>query len=934
MVSESEEDSKKQWALNTKNILWTTNFDSTQFSQALYQGRLKYDSIDAAQFADYLIAAGTRRVAAPRALQCLQMVLFCENFTLPDLLDKLTQFEKFEYEQAIASIFAVFRNNLGNFRCDPQDKEACLRFADSVLNFFGWAAKGIEYCVREELEDSLDIFVVELSSYIRENIIYSLLQYCWDQPEKVALVMGPINAALEHSPEQANLKQLHLELTNTFKESPYIPDHDLDNPMNQSPAAIRTLASIFASFRVTATVGEIVQTLQMIASTLKTESKTMIKEFIYTCLLKHLDPTKSIFVDSFFLLKLPRILAMIRNDISWPIESMEAILQEVLIEGKHILDAYQDELPLQVFLFMLTETGVISKAFSDHVAKARSPHHQKDHKNHLIWKAIEARNTITKMWNSQKFLEILSHMVNNGGVSFDTVCTTFCASDNMLNFSSKIARANLGSEKPTPGADPEERAKTFDLTFHLLYRMRQTFNNLTTEEIVSGGSEMLEEGIFYKWDIQCVRRLGQRPVIEKSSAEEMEKHRDKVMMLRESGRFWDPATAAYGDVINMIPVICDIIITQYSETNAKQFEAEYRQIITNIFNASSFLMICIIHWLDMQPDSEAKMVMARTLHDCMNELIQTDANPMPLFVRNSCQHQIDEMLSGPAFIESMAYTVIAMSDRKLTPLRSKEVPERHSLKCAWFYIQKQAWVSPPALKLLDHCNREGVQKLWIEVFMHNSLRNRTADELLCAGELMLSAALLDPARSLVSLTQCVVDYLVPEEEENATKIFYECPHALPMARLLANLLIVAEWVISEGRRRANDTQTGEPEPKRRREGNSSYFPESERKVIQELAENVEIAIVKLSRVSEGLLTPVVTFISHLLVQIANQRPGEKEPAYEAWLALARKIPIGMLKNLVVLEPYAVTLQLFEVFLKLHDPSRSVERLQFIFLAQQ
>ncbi|CAJ0929673.1 unnamed protein product, partial [Mesorhabditis belari] len=923
------------WAKRFVAEMWKADFEATRFAQRLFED-VRTNAFNGTYLSDLIAellrAATLSSSSDPRAFRCIVFLMHNEHFSWADFLNAVTDFKKFDKPRCLQALLLCLQKLDGEIKCDSRKPIECQRLADATINVFIWISNGIEKCAADpDLCDSLELLVNAFLFCKDDGFVENILQLQEGNTDILSSIVQPICRATELI-NNGKLQYLGQEVKSIFKLKPYEPMDYMRNFLNENSGAMRTLAGVFSCFRVVSPVNEIVSTVRMVASTLKISMKSMAKDFIYTCLLTHLDEMKSVFVDSFLLIKVPRILATIKQELFWSNEDMERILHEVLTEGKHILDLFDQETTLLVFLVTLSEAGVISKQFSEHVTNARGHHVHKDHRKHLTWKALEARNVIIKTWNNDAFLSILSKMVGSGGIAFDSVCATFCSDGNVVEFSNKIARLNFTAEKPNQTLDSETRANCFDLTFSLLYRMLQSFTSLKFEEIVNGCSpDNLDQGIFCRWANESVRRLG-LPIKHKPvTADDKERNRENFALLRDRGLFWDPITVDYAEVINSMPAICEVIIDQFNE-NRTHAEYEFKQIIVRSFSTASFLVICIVQWLDSQPDSEVKTMMVRALRCCMDELNPMENNPLPLFIRQSCHLVVDEMLSNEPVVDTLAYTVIVMSERKLPPIRTYQIPERQSLKCGWFHSQKQSWVSPPVLKMLDHCNRAGRQKYWIEVFMHNMLKNKTVDELLAAGEMILASALMDPARSLVALCQCLIDYLIPEVEDEH-KVRYEPPHALPLARLVVNVLVLSEWVIAEGKRRAqdNDLISGESERKRRREDFvPTPYPESERAVIEELEQTVQFGIHKLAKkVAEGLLVPVISFISHFLVQLASQSPPENAPHREAWRSLVKKIPRDMLSNLAVLEPNSVSLSLFDVFCDVNDPKSRQERLQFV-----
>uniref|UniRef100_A0A914D3R8 Mediator of RNA polymerase II transcription subunit 24 n=2 Tax=Acrobeloides nanus TaxID=290746 RepID=A0A914D3R8_9BILA len=613
-------------------------------------------------------------------------------------------------------------------------------------------------------------------------------------------------------------------LTNIVQELISPPKFPLEDPsfigVKEFRPAILTLGSIFASFRVLKSDEEMADSFLMVGETFgmsRTEIVVDIFRSGFLIQLETVERDREALVDMFVYLKIPQILLkLIEQGVSKQeiYTALEKISNCTTLLNE--LDLKKCDNTLQCILDKLKSADVINEMEYENlvhnrnlyikqkpeldslISKSGSAGGQALSRYQLISVSLKAKQTFAKSLaqDIKKWIPLLVHLMKSGEVTVDAICSVFCADGDLAAFSSKLASINSLTEKPfAPSSDPEEiknRPMMFDCSFILLSRIKYVYMDMRLDDMVADSTT----SAFYKWTEAYFKHIEDAiPMPVNIDLKRNFLSRDFISSLKQGQAFWDD-TWDYGDLIDNVPVIGDILLEEYRR--GQNNERDIKNILTS-FQEMTCLLLCLIQWLETQRDDIHRQELAKAIESVGKDQVIADQQlskrwVYTMLVAKKC---LKQMVQGRRQKEPRYTWVLTYARRQLPTLRQMEVPDSQMLKETYLYSNQQSWASPDVIAHIDRCNKSSNHRTWCECWMMQMLKSNTVDELLAASELCLAAALTSPVTCLIEFARCLVDYVLGNDYMASINQNY----ATVLAKMLVRIIILVIW--AEDRRKQN-----------------------------------------------------------------------------------------------------------------------------------
>ncbi|KAI1721617.1 mediator of RNA polymerase II transcription subunit 24 [Ditylenchus destructor] len=709
-------------------------------------------------------------------------------------VESLTAFERFERNKDVELIKDRLYKFVETARCTYTSEDECALMCQLMFSSVKWMLGGIENLL--------------LGCLISDEIpaLAAILRQCTDRfHDRIKDIMEseetePIIACGK------DLKQLSQNI------------HNLANPPSLSwqpfredfiykelRPAILTLGSIFATFRVLRSDEEIANSFLVVGKVLGMTHPQIVFDVLRSGFLIQLETIanqaehrdREALSDMFVYLKLPQILLKLveqgvsREDI---LNALEKISQNSTLLNE--LDLKKRD---NTFIYVVEQLVTLKVLDEKHISTLKSNRRRGIEQNLKLFDILQSESARTGVHQSRiqhmqlsqkakksfektinqdlrKWIVMITRLMQSAEQTVDTICSVFCADGDLSSFSAKLASINYQTERleANDAEDQKNRVLMFDATFLLLARIHYVYMDLRLEYLVGENTS----GIFHDWTKRydhCLHTGEPMPVDPHLKQNFM----GQIGLMKNGQTFWNDSWD-FADLIGHVPLIGDIILDEYKKEHHNDNEI---QNILSTFNHMSCLMLCLVQWLETQPQSAARQVFAKTLtnfsntraQECSERLRKVNEPSDGLRKESSLQDSSDhrwmytilvikkglkQLAEGRRQKEQPYTWVINFAHRQLPTIYQTEVPDLQMLKEAFLFANQQSWASPDVIAHIDRCNKNFQQSMWCKCWMMQMLKSWTSDEMEISSELCLSAALTDPAPCLLEIIRQLVEYVL------------------------------------------------------------------------------------------------------------------------------------------------------------------------------
>uniref|UniRef100_A0A1I7T291 HECT domain-containing protein n=1 Tax=Caenorhabditis tropicalis TaxID=1561998 RepID=A0A1I7T291_9PELO len=412
-----------------------------------------------------------------------------------------------------------------------------------------------------------------------------------------------------------------------------------------------------------------------------------------------------------------------------------------------------------------------------------------------------------------------------------------------------------------------------------------------------------------------------------------------LSQMKETHQFWrkDDQNLNIGAIVAAIPRIGQLLVEEHEEKRHRIDRKAAEEHLTNILHAIDSmpsLFICLVQWLDCEPDSPARTSLAITMKSALEKRITSLATSLSgehnknsakwRFVKNTVQQMIDEMIDKSPTFPEVTCTAFSRARRFCPYVARDEKPDHVKLKHAWYYMRQQAWASPHALRLLEHANIAGEYNVWSHIYINKTIKSGCGDIMKSSVDMIFSFLMMDDLNSIIRMHESLMDFWLSEDAGQCQVDGRFDPLALrAVIRLMAHVMLIAEWALD---RLVNDGPplqdplpleepigTPEPEDPLRRE-----------KWVFLLRAMLERTINRFSKIlRKGVLSTVVNTIIQLVKSIAGAADCQ------AKRLLVRRIPPRLIFQLAYIEPSSVDYSLMNVFCDPNDEEHTRTKILFL-----
>uniref|UniRef100_A0A915DXX5 Mediator of RNA polymerase II transcription subunit 24 n=1 Tax=Ditylenchus dipsaci TaxID=166011 RepID=A0A915DXX5_9BILA len=750
-------------------------------------------------------------------LEYLDILLGTQNIDTATYITSLTNFDRFERVVDVGLVVDKLLRFTQTVKCTYTSENECLLLCQTLYSVLKWMVDGIAKILncstKSGLKHSIDMVhkLVKAIACLRRNPFTGLM---------IALYFSMISDDLvpDQMPALVNtVKECSMQLQNQLNSTSFNQDSDADvvscskdlqqlcttisefsypPSLNWQPyredfiykefrPAILTLGSIFATFRVLKSDEEIANSFLVVGEILGMSRPQIIFDILRSGFLIQLETAagqpeqrdREALADMFVYLKVPQILLkLVDQGVSR--QDVFAALQRVSHSSTLLneLDSKKCDNTFHYIILELKQTEVLQEQqFLQLVANRKQGLEQKP----------ELLELLSNKFGQQEVgpNDCSPNAIRRNQCGHSVLC--FCADGDLSAFSSKLASINSQTERATSN-DPEEA------------KNRYVYMDMRLEELV--GEHV--GAAFCRWTENYFLNLDKgepMPV----DAHLKQNFLGQMSLLKNCKPFWNDSWD-FATLIDHVPLIGDILLDEYKKEH--QNESEIHNILST-FNHMTCMMLCLVQWLETQPQSSARQAFAKSLRNFGNTRAQECSERLHKSKKEAQEGIRKESSIQDSDDHRWLYTmltsslVINFAQRKLPSIYQTEVPEENTLKEAFLYANQQSWASPDVIAHINRCNKSMQQGTWCKCWMTQMLKSWASDEMEMASELCLSAALTNDVPCLLQITRQLVEYVLYDFNSSSRENSLSSS-ATVLAKMLVRVLILLLW--AEDRRKMRE----------------------------------------------------------------------------------------------------------------------------------
>lgn len=405
-----------------------------------------------------------------------------------------------------------------------------------------------------------------------------------------------------------------------------------------------------------------------------------------------------------------------------------------------------------------------------------------------------------------------------------------------------------------------------------------------------------------------------------------------LAQMKEGIPFWktDDPNLNIGSILAAIPRLGQLLVDEHEEKRNRIDRKSAEENMTNILHAIESmpsLFLCLLEWLDCEPESGARTSLAFTINLSLERYLAVSTHGINymkwIFIKSTVQQMIDELVDkSPAFPE-VTCTAFSTARRFCPFVGRNENPDQLKLKHAWYYMRQQAWASPHALRLLEHANTAREYDVWSHIYISKTIKSGCGDIMTSSVDMIFSFLMLDDLNSIIRIHESLMAFWLSEDAGQCQADGRFDPLSIRVViRLMTQVLLIAEWTLDRLLNedpafveRLNLKEVKAPEPE---------DPDKREKWIFLLRSMLERTINRFFKiVRKGLLSNVVNTIIQLLKSIAGSADCK------AKRLLVKRIPPDLIFQLAYIEPSSVDYSLMNIYCDPDNKEHTQTKIMFL-----
>ncbi|EFO82177.1 hypothetical protein CRE_00450 [Caenorhabditis remanei] len=420
------------------------------------------------------------------------------------------------------------------------------------------------------------------------------------------------------------------------------------------------------------------------------------------------------------------------------------------------------------------------------------------------------------------------------------------------------------------------------------------------------------------------------------------KKRARVYLAQlKGGRpFWrsDDRNLNLGSILAAIPKIGELLVEEHQEKKShrvdrKTVEDHMTNIIYGIDSMPCFFL-CLVQWVDCEPDSAARTALAITIKNALEKRINSSTASIAddrnlskwRFVKSTVLEMINEIVDKSIVFPEVTCNAFSTARRFCPVVYRDEIPDQVKTKHAWIYMRQQQWTSPHALRILEHYNHAREFKSWCHMFISKTIQIQCGEIMQNSVDMILAVCMTDDVNIIIRMQESLMDHWF-SEDATLTQIDgrFDSLALTAVIRLIANVMMYAELILD--RLLNNGPPIRDPLPYGEIEAPGSEDPENREKWIYLYRSLLDRTVNRLFKIlRKGVLCTVINAIIRLIKAIAGAADCKGKSL------LIKRIPPEMIFQLAYIEPESVDYTLMNAYC---DPDNEEhDRVKIMFLCAQ
>ncbi|KAF1751810.1 hypothetical protein GCK72_018364 [Caenorhabditis remanei] len=413
-----------------------------------------------------------------------------------------------------------------------------------------------------------------------------------------------------------------------------------------------------------------------------------------------------------------------------------------------------------------------------------------------------------------------------------------------------------------------------------------------------------------------------------------------LAVLKGGKPFWrsDDPNLNLGSILAAIPKIGELLVEEHQDKKSHKVDRKVvEDQMTNIIHgidSMPCLFVCLVEWVDCEPDSAARTSLAVTIKNALEKRINPSTASIEnntnlskwKFVKSTVLEMIHEIIDKAIVFPEVTCNAFSTARRFCPVVSRDEIPDQVKTKHAWIYMRQQQWTSPHALRILEHYNYAREFKSWCHMFISKTIQIQCGEIMKISVDMILAVCMTDDVNLIIRMQESLMDHWFSEDAGLAQiDGRFDSLALTAVIRLIAYVMMYAELILD---RLLNDgPPLKEPLPYEEIEAPGSEDPEYREKWIYLYSSLLDRTVNRLFKIlRKGVLCTVINAIIRLIKTIAGAADCKGKRL------LIKRIPPEMIFQLAYIEPESVDYALMNAYC---DPENEEHtRVKIMFLCAQ